>query len=500
MYSDTVTASEQICDTKLELPIEAEVLIPDYLPQVFKIVKCFVYPVVLQKQVSAARLALEGYLRLVVFYQSDGADAALCRTEQKMPFTKQVELRPGDYFCAEVQLGGETEYVNCRAVNQRRVDIRGAYALSVSVTAQTSGTILTAVAEGGAEQKTVQMTGIRTIAVQEKPVTLQDAISFDTEPAAILDVTCIGTVNEAKLISGKAVLKGEMIARVTYRDGEGALRHLVKEIPFNEILEVEGAGEDCACLAFARSEGCTVTTAEDGTTSLSINAALQAKVYRPCEAYAVSDAFSTLCETELAYGEVFMEQPVMEIAREAEAVASGAMPDAAAEIVAVFATALQPELLEQNGTAQIRGRVLVHMLCKNELGEIDCYDKACEYLLPDTCEAPHGELLLTARADVLDASARRTGEDASVAVLVRVRGMLTRRRGYPVLTQIVAAQEREPAQDGVALRIYYAEQGEPVFDIARRYAVPTAQIMTLNALAQDTVPERMQLVIPAVRV
>ncbi len=43
VYKDTVTAAESICDTKLELPVETEMLIPDYLPQVFKIVKCFVY-------------------------------------------------------------------------------------------------------------------------------------------------------------------------------------------------------------------------------------------------------------------------------------------------------------------------------------------------------------------------------------------------------------------------------------------------------------------------
>ena len=41
VYKDTVTAAESICDTKLELPVETEMLIPDYLPQVFKI--CLLY-------------------------------------------------------------------------------------------------------------------------------------------------------------------------------------------------------------------------------------------------------------------------------------------------------------------------------------------------------------------------------------------------------------------------------------------------------------------------
>lgn len=35
VYQDTVTAGQVICDTKQELSVEAEILIPDYLPQVF---------------------------------------------------------------------------------------------------------------------------------------------------------------------------------------------------------------------------------------------------------------------------------------------------------------------------------------------------------------------------------------------------------------------------------------------------------------------------------
>ncbi len=142
VYKDSITAAETICDTKAELPIETEILIPDYLPQVFKIVKCFVRLVVLQKQILQGRLTAEGYLRCVVYYQSD-SEQSLCQIEQKVPFSKQVELREGEYRNWYAFVTGETEYLNCRAVNQRRIDIRGAYALSVKVSASMEQEILT---------------------------------------------------------------------------------------------------------------------------------------------------------------------------------------------------------------------------------------------------------------------------------------------------------------------------------------------------------------------
>lgn len=73
--------------------METEILIPDYLPQVFKIVKCFVSLVVLQKQILNGRITLDGYLRCTVCYQAE-EEQSLCQTEQKLPFTRTIDL-PG---------------------------------------------------------------------------------------------------------------------------------------------------------------------------------------------------------------------------------------------------------------------------------------------------------------------------------------------------------------------------------------------------------------------
>ena len=39
VFKDTLAAAGGCYDAKAELPVETEILIPDYLPQVFKIVK-----------------------------------------------------------------------------------------------------------------------------------------------------------------------------------------------------------------------------------------------------------------------------------------------------------------------------------------------------------------------------------------------------------------------------------------------------------------------------
>lgn len=73
-------------ETRQELPVETEILIPDYLPAVFKIVKCLLEPVIMQNSVADRRWQCSGYLRCTVYYQSDEAGTRLYRTEQKYAF------------------------------------------------------------------------------------------------------------------------------------------------------------------------------------------------------------------------------------------------------------------------------------------------------------------------------------------------------------------------------------------------------------------------------
>ena len=48
IFRDALPAAGANCTVKAELPLETEILISDYLPPVFKLVKCFAKPVVLQ--------------------------------------------------------------------------------------------------------------------------------------------------------------------------------------------------------------------------------------------------------------------------------------------------------------------------------------------------------------------------------------------------------------------------------------------------------------------
>ena len=266
VFRDVLPAAGADCTAKAELPLETELLISDYLPPVQRIVKCFAKPVVLQKQLAPGRLTLEGYLRCTVYYQGEEG-AGLCQTEQKLPFTKALELPSFAATAWTACVEGQTEYLNCRAVNPRRIEVRGAYGLVVSVHAQLSTEVITALSEGGIEQKSVTLAGVRRAATLEKLVTIEGALTFPKPPAAILDITGTAEVRELKRMQGKAVAKGVLHVLCGWRaEGDAALRSQTADLPFNQILDADGLSEDCRCLCVLEPVGfgrVSITSAQE---------------------------------------------------------------------------------------------------------------------------------------------------------------------------------------------------------------------------------------------
>jgi len=148
VIKESVTVNEVVYDSFTELPIECDVLLPDYCPDIMKVLKCCATPVFTQTTVEGGSLTVEGYALLELYYLSDNMKIRC--SEHKTPFSKVLDLK-GNPENPTVSVTATVDYLNCRAINQRRVDIRGAMTMSVKVIAQKSETVVSD-AEGGGVQ------------------------------------------------------------------------------------------------------------------------------------------------------------------------------------------------------------------------------------------------------------------------------------------------------------------------------------------------------------
>lgn len=145
----TVPSCETILEETAEQPVECDALLPDYCPDIRRILKCTLTPVPMSKSITAGRLEAEGLAALHVLYISAGGEPARC--EYKVPFTRTLELHgeaEEPILTVEMRPGP----VTCRAVNQRRLEIRGSVVISASAVSCRRQQILES-----SEDKTIQL-------------------------------------------------------------------------------------------------------------------------------------------------------------------------------------------------------------------------------------------------------------------------------------------------------------------------------------------------------
>jgi len=158
---------------------------------------------------------------------------------------------------------------------------------------------------------------------------------------------------------------------------------------------------------------------------------------------------------------------------------------------------LPMEVIEQDGEAVLRGRVMAHLLCINALEEIDCYDKVCEYTLPRRYPRPAADVIAQCYPSVGSVSARKVGDDTSAAIVLTVRGIVSFRSTQTVLADVQCTSPLVRDDGDIALRIYFAQAGEDMFDIAKRYAASPEAIAAANDTGSGILEAPQRLLIPS---
>mgnify|MGYP004633020575 FL=1 len=501
VFKDTVTAYAGRWETRLELPVETEILIPDYQPAVFKIVKCLITPVILQNAVADGRWTAQGYLRCTVYYQSDEPGSRLWRMEQKLPFEKSAEL-PAD-TCAEgaAAVDGEVEYCNCRAVSEHRLDLRGAYILAVSVPTFRTGEVLTALADCGIEQRTAELQGLQRIAAEEKTFTAQTGVPLQGGET-VLDVDGMFVSGSAVAGAGQLHIQGTLRVQLCCQPPDSeALTTISKELPVQQTLELAAIQDEDRVLLWGDVPACTISSDDAGETSLAVTWRLHTEVWRQQKRSVVADAYSTVCRTQTV-GTVFrMLEETADLSGCTSVTVEDDLPQENMQVRGCFVTLGAAGIVPTDKGLQIEGRGTAHVLCSDERGELACYDKPFTWQAGGAFGGKPEECCLCLHAAAAHIQSSKAGARLRVELDIETTGSLLQARPMQLLTDVETGEEY-PADD-IALCLYYARQGEPIFDIAKRYHARAKDLAQANGMdTADTAPQELTaqaavLLIPA---
>ena len=166
---------------------------------------------------------------------------------------------------------------------------------------------------------------------------------------------------------------------------------------------------------------------------------------------------------------------------------SGPLPDAGAHILACFASFGPALLAYRENNWDLTSRVTVTAFGENSLSELESYEKVLELALPLGRELPSdAELIPECWLRAEDLRCVCANGTLEVNLSVKAEGAILQRSGNTCVGSIALGEPLTPADPEISLRIYYAQAGEELFAIARRFHVSPAQMLAANDLAEGT--------------
>ena len=295
---------ETAVDTTLFSEETLECIVPDACPDVLRILDTHGLVCVKSKEAGEGRAELRGVILVSVLYLPDGAEGVR-KVEVSIPFTCGTDVAGATPGCPVMALPRLLS-ADARMLNPRKLYLRAELAIGLQVFVP-SPLVYSAGGEQpedlGIQQRRESCQACIVTDVQEKPFTFSDDLSLpgskpDIEELLRQRVELFCT--ESKVIGNKLIFKGQAALTLLYRGTDQTLSTVLFELPFSQIMEVSGGGEDanCAMELFLSDLTCYADGEDPRRVSVSMGIIAQAALREERKVELVTDLYSTIYEVE----------------------------------------------------------------------------------------------------------------------------------------------------------------------------------------------------------
>lgn len=500
--------SMKVCDTLFESvceqPVELDILLPDYCPDITRILVCRVTPCIYQKNMNGNRLSVDGKSKVSVIYLD--VNQCIQHYEQTEPFTAEFQvddLREPYHVDCRVKV----QYMNCRAVSERRLDIRGALAVSVKITSPAAKEILSGAEGGGIQCRKKSMSMNHVVGQEESPFNVAETLELpSTKPAVEKILRCEGMANllDYKVINDKIITKGEIGIKILYLcdSTTGSIEQTEFTVPVSQIVNLEGVDENCLCdvrLKLDSVEMIPKYDSEGENRLLYMDAKCTASgvCYRPEDVEMIEDAYSTQYQVDLEKRPLHMESVSNILSQTGHVKENFEMPqDNVMKIIDVWCEMISVGCQNDNGFV-VTGQMNVCMLAVDQEEKPVYFERVMDFeqMLDGKCSEPSCQC--ACEAEVMSTSFTMSGGQLEIRAQLQINCVVFCRVDTDVICSITPREDEKREDKRVGLTIYFAQKGEEIWDIAKRYGTRMEDIQNENDMTEDSAIDcRRMLLIP----
>lgn len=506
LLKKAVSIKETVFDGCSEQPVDLDLTLPDYCPDILRILKCRVTPKVLTKSISGDRLEIEGTAEIKILYIDAIKKSVRC-SDHNVPFSTSFNMKQSPQN-AVVVAKVKTEYINCRAISPRRLDIHGAFSVCANVVCKLDKEFPIGIDDNNVQVKGKKVNVSSLEGMGQQQFILSDNVTLGSNSSnieAIIKSDASVLIGDCRAISNKVMIKGDINIRVLYLTdiNTGETRIFDYTIPFSEILDADGVDESCMCVTDIRIINHTVNVKSeysDGDSNIGFEVKISATVfgYKSIEIVPLDDAYSTEYEMNLVYSQsqlTNIEKSYSENCITKSTVEIGT--DTIQSVIDLWCEQCSTSVYNEDGNTLIKGRLNMCILAKNNEDMPFYSERVIEFTYPIPQE--NENIIAEVNGEVQSISYRINGNSSlDFRIETRLDITLLTKNSIRLITSASADTERPIKKDNTALTLYYASRGESVWEISKNYAVCCNSVMEENELNDDEITGSVMLFIPSV--
>lgn len=496
--------------------ISAEYNLPDYLPDINRLLKVSAKICETSHFLSGDTLEYDGRLKCFLLYATGDGNLKSAEFERDFSGNTSVSGTSGDCdirFCADI------ETVSCRLQNPRKLTAKIKLALTSAVycgIATTPNVIgkLTADEERALQAKTHAIAGVFPKKAEELSTPISEDLELDAALPSIEEIVAVELepyMLELRTSDEKVNYKGEILAEILYRaaqtesDSENqsdapSHAYFTAKIPISGEIAAEGVGDHpvanatikIGSLEYRPQEN---TFGENRTAELDFDYSVYIDFYCNEETEITTDMYSTEYESICEQESISYETAVIAKSFNFSADGTASRDDTDFDkIVMTTATADIERTEKQGNKILFFGNANVSVILTNGAGIYLSRNFTVPLRAETDIKISEAFEIKTA-ATVLASSAKLDGDNIQTNLEILVSYTIFEKHTDPRIRQISVYKDR-PARNekSPSLTLCYPSSDDSLWDVAKKYSTTVPELMATNNLSAESTPA--VLVIP----
>lgn len=503
---DCISVNTTTFQASAEHPFDCDVTLPEYMPDIVRILRCSATAGVQSHQITGDRITAECECLVKVLYICE--EGKIRCSDHTIHFSKQIELKSADTI-ADIFIGAKTDYVNYRVSGQRKFQVHGAITVFAKADGKKKCEFINDMSGGSVTARCENDEICDLVSITEKSFSILETVETGTllEPiGAIISHNAVAVIDELKIISNKLFLKGEMTVRTAFTGQETCqVQTLENTISINQIIESPDIYENCDVDALLSVMSLEVRPRFDSAGDknlLDISATLgfSALCYCARQVTFVKDAYSTKFESQLKKSVMYI--PALEEKIDDTFLCRGNADLSTTGVTKVLSFVCQNTSsvfsVTEDGVA-IHGEVTADIIYEDANGEVAFAQRQIPFEYKRQLKYDGDTLNCTPHCTATACSyVMSEGNKLDVRIEIYIHGFVMSEKEKSVVTEIEVDETKVKALKTASLTVYFAECDESLWNIAEKYNTTVDAIMRENHLTNNTVEKKCKLLIPKV--